>query len=712
MCEICTNKRLTPIQINQYDPTHTTTLRNSMVRDSNRRFDELARVVRIAVDDEDCFGLKPETSIFKDNLGSYQMRTPGRRRFAFGTNEQKIKEFLAWLDEQVRKGILTIDEVEQVGESIYPIWSNKYIRAAYERGVMRANSELLKIGLGIAATDQFVDMLFGAPMHIERVGLLYIRTFNELKGITDQMAQIISKLLVEGMMSGESTIRIARKLVAAINGKGIGELGLTDTLGRFIPARRRAEILARTEIIRAHHLATIQSYRNQGISNVKVKAEVITAGDDRVCPECASLEGRIFELDVAEGLIPVHPQCFIDGQVPIYTSKGWVPIRNIKVGDYVLTHEKRFRKVYALPRKIKQRPEVVTITLETGKKITITSEHSILMTNKENNKVRWIKAKEIVPGKYFSYLANRCKRCNKLIPYYKTYCSQSCLSKDITDRQWGNEEHRKNISNKNRIVMLHKYETGERDKYEITKKANEKTRQKVKEGTFGEWMDETFFEKIRKVTNLPEHRKASSERMKKNNPMNDPKVREKATMSLIKTLEEHPEKRLNLRMAKHRKSQNMTDIERKMAELLDKIGIEYIFQYPILRYDVDFAVPSLKIVIECDGEYWHKNTKKEDTIRQKKIEKEGWFVLRYTDKQINKCLNDIKNEVLRVVNNHTGNYETLGIMVEDVKLWKPKRLTNLFNLSVEEDESYIAKGFVVHNCRCCVMPFVVNRTKI
>ncbi len=309
MCEICTNKRLTPHQIRQYDPTRTTTLRNTMVKDSNRRFDVLARIVRTAVDDEDCFGLKGTPSIFKENIGAYQMNTPGYRRFAFGTDERKIKEFLLWLDEQVRKGILTIEEVEQVGESIYPIWSNKYIRAAYERGISRAKSELRQVGLAAVITEEIAGGLFSSPMHIERVGLLYIRTFNELKGITDQMAQIISKLLVEGMMSGESPRRIARKLVAAINGKGVGELGLTDTLGRFIPARRRAEILARTEIIRAHHLATIQSYRNSGVFNVKVKAEFLTAGDDRVCPQCASLEGRIFDLDKAEELIPVHPQC-------------------------------------------------------------------------------------------------------------------------------------------------------------------------------------------------------------------------------------------------------------------------------------------------------------------------------------------------------------------------------------------------------------------
>ena len=65
---------------------------------------------------------------------------------------------------------------------------------------------------------------------------------------------------------------------------------------------------------------------------VLMQAEWSTAGDDRVCPECASLEGKVYTLDEIEGLIPVHPNCFIDPQIPIYTSEGWKPIGKIEVG--------------------------------------------------------------------------------------------------------------------------------------------------------------------------------------------------------------------------------------------------------------------------------------------------------------------------------------------------------------------------------------------
>lgn len=43
---------------------------------------------------------------------------------------------------------------------------------------------------------------------------------------------------------------------------------------------------------------------------------------------------------------PVHPNCFISPKVGVYTSEGWKQISQIKVGDLVLTHKGRFRPVY------------------------------------------------------------------------------------------------------------------------------------------------------------------------------------------------------------------------------------------------------------------------------------------------------------------------------------------------------------------------------
>jgi len=50
--------------------------------------------------------------------------------------------------------------------------------------------------------------------------------------------------------------------------------------------------------------------------------------------------------------------------------------------------------------------------------------------------------------------------------------------------------------------------------------------------------------------------------------------------------------------------------------------------YPFLNYNLDIAILELKIVLEYDGAYWHKDLEK-DLERQKEIENLGWKFIRY-----------------------------------------------------------------------------------
>jgi SPP1 gp7 family putative phage head morphogenesis protein len=289
-------------QLNKIDPTGTTGLRNAFSRDIKRRFGELTRVIRKAVVEEDCFGLRIQT---------YQMSTPGQKAFAFSRSAEKVDLFMVWLKKQVDKGIVDVRTYQQVGASIEAAWTNLYIYDSYKRGLQRARQELIRAGYNVPSLDATggIEVAMQNVWHAERVGLLFSRVYSDLKGVTAAMDTQISRVLSQGMIDGDGMLMIARKLVATINGTGMGELGITNTLGRFVPAARRAEMIARTETIRAFHLATIQEYRNWGIYNIIVLAEWRTAGDDRVCEKCASMNGKVFTLDEIEPMIPLHPQC-------------------------------------------------------------------------------------------------------------------------------------------------------------------------------------------------------------------------------------------------------------------------------------------------------------------------------------------------------------------------------------------------------------------
>jgi SPP1 gp7 family putative phage head morphogenesis protein len=300
MCNFCLN-----INANQYDPTNTLMLRKSFVSAMNKRFRALRGIIRKSIDENDCFGIRDiNANAAKD------MNLIPSKAFKFITSRDKIEAFMEWLREQAALGILDVRTVNQLGRALEEPWTNVYIESAYKRGIERAYTEMNKAGYTVPTLASLggIDAIFNSPVHADRVGILYTRVYSDLKGITDAMGTQISRVLAQGMIDGKNPRIIAKELTRTISGP-VGDLSLTDTLGRFMPAERRAQTLARTEIIRAHHLGMIQEYRNYDVLGIQVKAEWLTAGDRRVCPDCQSLEGSIWTLDQIEGMIPAHANC-------------------------------------------------------------------------------------------------------------------------------------------------------------------------------------------------------------------------------------------------------------------------------------------------------------------------------------------------------------------------------------------------------------------
>lgn len=397
MCEICgqsKNKAIKNVLVNayKYDPTGTTTIRNTFANKLNKMFDDLVKAIKEEVSDNDTFGFD-EFVVSGDNQNMGMQTT---------TSSSKIDEFMIWISALIAQDLLRVTNLPHIGGLREERWTDVYVSNVYKRGILRAQTELKKAGITIPA-DGIIDSLelsLVNPYHVDRIGLLYNRVFSELRGITATMEQQISRVLSQGMLDGDNSRVIARKLAAVIKGSD-EELGITDTLGRFIPAKRRAEIMARTEMTRVFHKAAIQEYRNQGIYNITVDVEFLSSKDNRVCPICKELDGNIYSLDEAENLIPVHPQCFIDAQTPVYTSKGWKKIGLVEIGDMVLTHKNRFRRVYALPKQYDQRPKVVNFLFKWVKQFTITENHLVMLSTGE-----WVAARDVKVGDSLKILLN------------------------------------------------------------------------------------------------------------------------------------------------------------------------------------------------------------------------------------------------------------------------------------------------------------------
>jgi len=281
-------------------------LRRAFVGEISRRFRIIKDKITDAIVTQDVFGLSAPPIGIRVAVSSGL----NRAAYAFKTNPEKARSFMEWLHGEVNKDLLGLPSGatrKVVGDVA---WANTYIDSAYKRGLKRADAELAKLGITPVREPgaRAVDIAFNTPFHADKVGMIYTRVYSELKGITDSMENLISQSLAESLAEGRNPYQIARILNNRIEKAG-GTLAMVDSRGVPMRAITRARILARTEVIRAHHVATINTYREAGLEGVVVVAEWNTAGDGRVCGECELLDGRKFALDEIEGMIPVHPQC-------------------------------------------------------------------------------------------------------------------------------------------------------------------------------------------------------------------------------------------------------------------------------------------------------------------------------------------------------------------------------------------------------------------
>lgn len=84
---------------------------------------------------------------------------------------------------------------------------------------------------------------------------------------------------------------------------------------------------------------------------------------------------------------------------------------------------------------------------------------------------------------------------------------------------------------------------------------------------------------------------------------------------------------------------NVSSIETKVKSQFDDIGIRYIHQLQVNegKFVLDFYIPSLKLVIECNGDYWHnlENRKRRDDDLKKYVMSTGRSIIFIWEHEIN-----------------------------------------------------------------------------
>ena len=129
--------------------------------------------------------------------------------------------------------------------------------------------------------------------------------------------------------------------------------------------------------------------------------------------------------------LPNTPQPCVFGSAKVYTAEGWRPIREIKPGELVWTHECRLRKVAKTFRREYRGPTVEIVLRLSNRKhkvfLKFTPEHPVLTRG------GWVPASIISAGDEVGTLGGRCKTCGKIIHVNNFFCSHGCIAKFYAD---------------------------------------------------------------------------------------------------------------------------------------------------------------------------------------------------------------------------------------------------------------------------------------
>lgn len=112
-----------------------------------------------------------------------------------------------------------------------------------------------------------------------------------------------------------------------------------------------------------------------------------------------------------------------------------------------------------------------------------------------------------------------------------------------------------------------------------------------------------------------------------------PEVREKIRQSVIRMYREHPEILENRkRCGRNQFSGEMSSLEEIIATVMDALGVPYIHNARAGRFWADFIIFD-RVIVECDGAYWHQDEEKERR-RDQYLHEKGFFVFHLKEEDI------------------------------------------------------------------------------
>ena len=348
----------------------------------------------------------------------------------------------------------------------------------------------------------------------------------------------------------------------------------------------------------------------------------------------------------------VHPNCFLDQKTLIFTKDGWKQILYVTQDDLILTHTGKFQRVtqtieYPYGRQLGY--EIRYTYNGELTRLRVTPDHKFLTNN------GWIEAKSLKLNHKLIKLQKPCEVCDNDIDIklstkrVNKICGKSCKS-----------EFSK--------MCAIKYHSELNTDGKIKRAANCST------GTKNAYASGKLISHFSKDYWTVERRDAQ-----RNN--------------ILSRMSQMLKQSAGTRVSK----------KQKMAYgwLLNEFPEEVVvLEHGVGRYSIDMAFPEYKIGVEIDGIHHTTSRRVKDSVRDASLREQGWTILRFGYKlPLDVTKPNIINAVRNILLNHQELYKFTEIEILEIKQIVTDHKTKLFSISVEEDESLVARGIVSHNCR-------------
>ncbi len=128
--------------------------------------------------------------------------------------------------------------------------------------------------------------------------------------VNRELADGIKRVVMGGVATGKGVEDIVRDLGRVVKDPESSRYAGSRV---FTKAQHRMEVIARTEVLRAHNQGRLKFHDQVGVR----KPEWMTMEDERVCPVRGPLDGKVFDTTA----FPTSSNCSIRAMAGLQTSK-------------------------------------------------------------------------------------------------------------------------------------------------------------------------------------------------------------------------------------------------------------------------------------------------------------------------------------------------------------------------------------------------------